>query len=93
MTRAEAEKLQAAVNLILKQARQLPDHERVAMGAINWGDLNCTDVEERKSLLTDSCFQAVIIEEASPDAEGLRKFVGERLDVRGYRNVYVETEW
>lgn len=93
MTPDEATRLKRVVDEALKEARKRPDDERVRMGAINWGDLWCIDVEERKSLLTDTVFIAVVIEEASPDAQGLQQFVGDWLDQRGYKQVYVSTEW
>jgi hypothetical protein len=90
----EASKLQNAVNEALILARWLPKDERERMGAINWGDLSCRDVEERRSLLHEgNSYVAVLIEEAHPDAVGLHKFVADRLAQLGWRDVHVETEW
>lgn len=92
MTREEAKTLQAIVDEALDEAHA--NEGQAEMGAINWGDLSCTDVEERRSLLHDDAPTiVVIIEEASPEATGLRGFVGERLEARGYHDVWIETEW
>ena len=94
MNKLQAEELQEVVNTILKlafdQRRQTDflDHT-----AINWGDLSCTDVEIRTSLLSESELLTVIIEEAAPDAVPLHKFVSEKLESYGYKGVYVVTEW
>lgn len=93
MTKEEAERLQAAVNEILDEAK-LDDKAHAAMGAVNWGDLRCTDVEERRSALYDHQSPVVVmIEEADPGALGLRNFVSRRLAKRGYNDVVVVTEW
>lgn len=93
MTKAEATRLRDVVDEALDAAGKLGNDERYLMGAINWGDLSCCDVEERKSVLHGSTMIAVTIEEASPDAHGLIAFVGKYLDAHGYPNVYVVTEW
>ena len=79
MTRAEAVSLQAEINAILDQAATEPNEARIAMGAVNWGDLGCTDIELRQSLLFDEDTIVVRIEEASPDAIGLRDYVQAKL--------------
>lgn len=56
-------------------------------GAINWGDLSCSDVEKR----ADGVY-LVTIEEASPDAQSLSAYVQGWLTKWGWP-VEVETEW
>jgi hypothetical protein len=91
MTRDEAKRLRKTVNEALDAADKLDD--KYSMGAINWGDLECTDVEERASLLHGGTLIAVTIEEASPDATSLQAYVGGYLAVHGWKDVLVVTEW
>jgi hypothetical protein len=91
MSHDEALTLQAAIDTILAAAAHEPGHVRSAMGAINWGDLRCVDLEERRSLLHPGEPQIVaIIEEASPDAIGLHAYIHARLC---RDDVTIETEW
>jgi hypothetical protein len=91
VTRNEALDLQNAIDDILLGAGTEPDDVRLAMGAINWGDLGCTEIELRRSLLHDFPETIVaLIEEASPDAIGLRDYVRMKL---GRDDVQIETEW
>jgi hypothetical protein len=91
--RGYASRLQRLTNDALDKAAELSNEERLIMGAINWGDLGCCDVEERRSLLKGTSFVAVCIEEASPDATGLQNYVGKYLEEHGHGDVYVSTEW
>lgn len=63
-------------------------------GAINWGDLTCTDVCFCKSV-HGSEHVSVTIEEADPHNPDLRQYMYERLTLRfpdvGYFDV--QTEW
>ena len=86
MTKDEALKLQAVADEILAQAFEKRSEIR---GAVNWGDLRCVDVEI--SLLDDVV--TVTIEEASPDALELCRFVAKELARRGYDEVAARTEW
>jgi hypothetical protein len=70
MTKEEALDLQATVNGILAQA--MGERSRIG-GAVNWSDLRCVDVE--MSLLDGNV--TVTIEEASPGASELCRFVAE----------------
>lgn len=91
MTHDDALRLQSAIDAILTKAATEPGAARHAMGAINWGDLGCTEIEERRSLLhPGDPWVVAIIEEASPDAVGLKKYVGDRLD---RPDIVIETEW
>ncbi len=56
-------------------------------GAINWGDLSCSDVGLRE----DGVY-LVTIEEAAPDAQSLCAYVQRWLTAWGWP-VEVETEW
>jgi len=91
--RGYASRLQTLTNDALGKAAKLSNEERLIMGAINWGDLNCCDVEERRSLLSGNVLVAVIIEKASPSATGLQAYVGQYLEEHGHDDVYVSTEW
>jgi hypothetical protein len=86
MTKEEALDLQATVNGILAQA--LGERSRIG-GAVNWGSLNCVDVE--MSLLDGVV--TVTVEEASPSALELCTFVAKELARRGYDKIAVRTEW
>jgi hypothetical protein len=58
-------------------------------GAVNWGDLRCVDVEI--SLIDGRV--TVTIEEASPSALELCRFVAKELARRGHDEIAVRTEW
>lgn len=89
MTREEADALRGAVDEILKAAT---DADKLNMRGVNWGDLRCVDVEERRSLLRDEePVVYVLIEEA--DSRELELFVGASLEQRGYGGLIIETEW
>lgn len=90
----QARRLRDLVNAALAEAGELSCAERSRLGAINWGDLGCVDVEARRSLLRKGgALIAVVIEEASPDAVGLHAFVGDYLEIHGHPEVLVETAW
>lgn len=64
-------------------------------GAINWGDLHCTDVQLVTSV-DDASYINIIIEEASPDGnDELKEYVLKKVSefYPGLLDVYVETEW
>jgi hypothetical protein len=86
MTKQEALDLQTTVNGILAQA--MGERSRIG-GAVNWGDLRCVDVE--MSLIDGHV--TVTIEEASPEAVDLCRFVAKELARRGYEEIAVRTEW
>lgn len=80
----------AFVNTVLVEAK--PENIK---GAINWGDLHCTDVSLVTSM-DDASYIIIHIEEASPDGndelkEHVLKHVAEFYP--GLLDVYVETEW
>ena len=86
MTKEEALDLQATVNGILAQA--VGERSRIG-GPVNWGDLRCIDVE--MSLLDGHV--TVTVEEASPSASELCRFVAKELERRGHDEIAVRTEW
>jgi hypothetical protein len=63
-------------------------------GAINWGDLGCTDVQECRSVHDNYTTVTVTIEEADPSNQELRQYVYERLTEK-FPGVQFEinTEW
>jgi hypothetical protein len=85
MTKQEALTLQATVDEILAQA---VEKRSEIGGAVNWADLRCVDVEI--SLLDDVV--TVTVEEASPDASELCRYVAEELARSGYGAIAVRTE-
>ena len=86
MTKEDALDLQATVNGILAQA--MGERSRIG-GPVNWGDLRCVDVEI--SLLDGQV--TVTVEEASPSALELCRFVAKELARRGHDEIAVRTEW
>lgn len=60
-------------------------------GAINWADLHCTDVE--LVFNADRTRVCITIQEASPEAYRLSKYVSDKLEKIGYGNIEVDTEW
>jgi hypothetical protein len=62
---------------------------QVATLTLNWGDLRCVDVEI--SLLDGHV--TVTVEEASPSALELCRFVAKELARRGHDEIAVRTEW
>ena len=86
MTEDEAIALQATVDEILVLAAKKQSQIR---GVVNWADLRCVDVE--MSLLDGHV--TVTIEEASPEAIDLCRFVAKELARRGHDEIAVRTEW
>jgi len=86
MTKDEALDLQRVVDEILERAF---DERHDIGGAVNWGDLLCTDVSI--SLLDG--LVTVLIEEAAPEAYELKEYVYNELIKAGFRDVSVATEW
>lgn len=77
-------------NELLEQA----DPEEID-GAINWGDLACTDVQECRSVHDNYATVTVTVEEASPDGNSeLREYMYERL-IEKFPGIAFEinTEW
>lgn len=64
------------------------------MGAVNWGDLNVTDVELRRSLFRPEEPQqiVVLIEEADAGCH-LANWIMERLSTTMFASVIVECDW
>lgn len=63
-------------------------------GAINWGDLHCTDVEECRSVHDDAVVVRVTIEEADPNNPELQGYMYEKLmDFYPDVQFQVVTEW
>lgn len=59
----------------------------IAREAINWGDLEASDVEFVDGRMV------VVVEEASPAAWGLRTYLRGWLHAWGWTDVDVQTEW
>ena len=60
--------------------------------AVNWADLHCVEARHTINHLGDEVYQ-VLIEEASPSAQNLQRFVREFLEDANFKNVEVITEW
>lgn len=56
-------------------------------GPVNWGDLKCFDVEQRGVVFVAK------VDEASPEAAGLREYLEHWLRKWGWDHVVVEMEW
>lgn len=65
------------------------------LGAINWGDLGCTDVQECRSVHDNYATVTVTIEEASPDGNNeLREYMYEKLMTKFPGIAFeINTEW
>lgn len=62
-------------------------------GAINWGELYCSSVQQIEDHDGD-CWRRVVVEEASPTASSLKAFIKSFLYEHGVREwVEVVTEW
>lgn len=83
----DLKEMQSTVNLILKSARQ----DKTIKG-VNWGDLQCVDALECRSVYGETIIM-IEIEECSPDSN-LRNYVYEKLHVL-YPDFQfdVRTEW
>ena len=85
MTKEDTLDLQATVNEVLAQAME----ERSQIGGpVNWGDLRCVALR----ILLDG-HVTVTVEEASPSASELCRFVAKELARRGHDEIAVRTEW
>jgi hypothetical protein len=92
MTSDEALTLQSRIDTILDQAKAEPDDVRVRMGAINWGDLGCVGIDLCLSVLNPGeQWHVARIEEAGPDAAGLKTYVRDKLGRPA--GIVIETEW
>lgn len=81
--------LKEAANAALEEAQK---QSGSIGGAINWGDLSCTEARYSINERGEK-FWTVIIEEASPDACDLHAFVMRYLHDRGFHGIEVVTEW
>lgn len=61
-------------------------------GAVNWGDLRCTEARYVIDELGLE-FYEVHIEEASAEADEFQRLVFSKLEKAGWREVIVITEW
>ena len=61
-------------------------------GAINWGDLGCTDARSWRNYLGETGY-SVIIEECSPDAYELAQFIQTELENAGFEIIEIQLEW
>mgnify|MGYP000907499186 FL=1 len=84
---AYLQKVQREINAILDDAPAVS-----IKGAINWGDLNCVEVELSVNVEGTWMLNAVI-EEADPNNPDLLGYIVEQLKQRGYANVFVRAEW
>lgn len=86
-----AVRLQQAADAILDA---IPATERQRMGAVNWGDLRCREVEVRQSLLRDAGPEIwLTVEEASPHASELHLYLLGKLCEQGWPFIGIETDW
>jgi hypothetical protein len=62
------------------------------VGAINWGDLGCTDARSWTNHLGETGY-SIIIEECSPDAYELAQFIQAELEKDGFKIIDIQLEW
>jgi hypothetical protein len=81
-------KLQAAAE---KACRKAYRNRELIDGAVNWADLHC---HEAKYCIDNHghSYYEVVIEEASPSSDNLRRFIQEIMDADGF-DVMVSLEW
>jgi hypothetical protein len=90
MTVDDLKRLRNDTNSIL--AALCTEEHRIP-GAINWGDVRCTEASWRVTD-DDYSYPSVLIEEASPAAHELGTVVYERLLAKGWpKNLDVCTAW
>ena len=82
-------KLKADTNEVLKEAKA---RKWNINEAINWADLRCTQAAQVVTNEGDEYLE-VQIEEAAPDCEHFKVFIGARLLEKGWAGIQVVTEW
>lgn len=89
----ELAKLRQDAEVALKEAHS-QDYD--TMGAVNWGDLGVLDVyraeHDGDPAVGGFITWHVCIEEADPAAP-LREWIESRLRAKGWKDVFVHTEW
>jgi len=81
--------LQSAADTALAEAYEV---RSTIGGAVNWADLGCVDATWSIDQLGTEYF-TIYIEEAAPYEAPLIKFVRERLELRGWHDISIVTEW
>jgi hypothetical protein len=61
-------------------------------GAVNYNDLRCCETQRYITDLGDVGYR-VIIEESSPDATELHRFINHNLREMGFKGVEISLEW
>jgi hypothetical protein len=61
-------------------------------GAVNWADLHCYEARRYETDAGEIGY-AVVIEEASPNSNGLSQFISDELHGKGFENVKVCLDW
>ncbi len=85
----DLKELKAAANKACEMA--IKDRSLID-GAVNWADLSCIMAEHAQDQDGNETHR-VYIEEASPDASDLRRYIADKLSMMGYDNIEVITEW
>ena len=90
MDQFRARKLQKEINVIITMALR----ERVAIPALRGETLTCSDIEERRSLLSGSNIVAAVIEGCVSQAwtEEFIGVVGDELGKRGFHDILIVCE-
>lgn len=87
----DLKELRAVAERIIREAYDNRNSHDIK-GAINWGDLHCVAALRVEDDHGEISYR-VEIEEVSPDAAELQRYVHERLKAAGYPDVEVYTEW
>jgi hypothetical protein len=92
---AESRSPERSLTELRRLADEALDLSRVEIksrGPVNWADLHVIEVAEVIPDFGNKYF-IVRIEEASPDANELQRFIGNSLAAKGWSGVEVLTEW
>lgn len=99
MTNEQRERLTAIMAAANKAVLSAHRMRRKIEGAINWGDLSCSDVELVESLMSSEYGEnsaitiRVVIEEADPENRQLQEYIAQKLSKAGFLDIEVWTEW
>lgn len=91
MTKEKLQDLKGATDEVITEAAK--DKGAFSACAINWGDLECTDVESVHSLNNTEVEYRVYIKEADPGAAAFADYVSNVLYAGGYGDVEVHLSW
>ncbi len=87
------EEIAGAVNKIIEE---IPKSDRIFLGAINWGDLGCSQIREIREVWpygdTDVSYE-VTVEEADPSSYQLAAWIEFKMSEEHGISISVRLEW